>query len=375
MAAARAYLSGGRVGDELDRLTALRARIARIFGDAGALHVEPETLQPADLLLDLYGEDIRARAFLTQDPIAGELCLRPDFTVPVARLHMEEGRDPARYSYEGLVWRRQAPGANRPTEFLQAGVELLGGEDPAEEDAEVFALIRDALGPLAGDAITGDLGVVFAAIAALDTTEARKSALRRHVWRPHRFQALLERFSKPTSPPPALVGALGAGDDALDALIEGAGKFVGARTADEIKARIRVIAEDVAATPLTPADRAGLEAVLSVRGPAPDAVARLSALNRPALAPAIDRLARRLDALARRGVAVEALLFDAAFGRTLEYYDGFVFEFAAPRPGLPALGGGGRYDALTAILGGGHGSTAVGGIVRPEAMIAAEGEA
>jgi ATP phosphoribosyltransferase regulatory subunit len=92
----------------------------------------------------------------------------------------------------------------------------------------------------------------------------------------------------------------------------------------------------------------------------------------PALEPAVARLAGRLEALARRGHPAADLAFEASFGRTsLEYYDGFVFGFFAPsRPDLPPLASGGRYDALTRILGGGEGVPAVGGIVRPEALLA-----
>ncbi|MEM7524677.1 MAG: ATP phosphoribosyltransferase regulatory subunit, partial [Pseudomonadota bacterium] len=197
MAAARAYLTGGRIGGDLDRLNTLRADIAARFAAVGAARVEPETLQSADLLLDLYGEDIRARAYVVQDPVAGEMMLRPDFTVPVARLHMEGGAELARYAYDGLVWRRQEPGSDRPTEYLQAGVEMFGGDDPAAAEAEVFVLIRDALADAPATPVTGDLGVVFAAIAALNTTEPRRAALRRHVWRPERFQRLLDRYAAP----------------------------------------------------------------------------------------------------------------------------------------------------------------------------------
>ena len=90
------------------------------------------------------------------------------------------------------------------------------------------------------------------------------------------------------------------------------------------------------------------------------------------MAPALGRLERRLEALAKRGVNANELPFDATFGRSLEYYDGFVFEFRAADPSIPPLGGGGRYDALTAELESAAGSTAVGGVVRPEAIIAAE---
>ena len=92
----------------------------------------------------------------------------------------------------------------------------------------------------------------------------------------------------------------------------------------------------------------------------------------PGLDAAVDRLAARLDALAARGIAPEALRFEASFGRTtLEYYDGFVFG-ALPRgrDDLPPIASGGRYDALTRVLGRGRGIPAVGGMIRPEALVA-----
>jgi ATP phosphoribosyltransferase regulatory subunit len=86
----------------------------------------------------------------------------------------------------------------------------------------------------------------------------------------------------------------------------------------------------------------------------------------PAIAPAVDRFARRLDALSTRGIDVETLPFEASHGRTaMEYYDGFVFSFLGPDPGLPPVASGGRYDALTRVLGQGRSIPAVGGVIRP----------
>jgi ATP phosphoribosyltransferase regulatory subunit len=50
----------------------------------------------------------------------------------------------------------------------------------------------------------------------------------------------------------------------------------------------------------------------------------------------------------------------------MEYYDGFTFTFTAPgRPDLAPLATGGRFDALTAVLGQGRAIPAVGGVIRP----------
>ena len=67
MIADRAYLSGARIGGGLARLEAEVGRILTALGATGATRVEPAALQPAEMLLDLYGEDVRARAFVTGD--------------------------------------------------------------------------------------------------------------------------------------------------------------------------------------------------------------------------------------------------------------------------------------------------------------------
>ena len=125
------------------------------FVAAGAQVVDPPVLQSAELLLDLYGEDIRARAYVTSDAMRGEQMLRPDFTVPVVQMHMAHGAEPARYTYAGEVFRRQETDPDRPSEYLQVGYEVFDRTNPAAADAEVFSLISQAVAPLGLRAATG----------------------------------------------------------------------------------------------------------------------------------------------------------------------------------------------------------------------------
>ncbi|MFQ6547469.1 ATP phosphoribosyltransferase regulatory subunit [Aestuariibius sp. 2305UL40-4] len=342
---------------------ALRAEADRLLGhftDRGASPFETAILQPAETLLDLYGEDIRARAYTTLDPHRGEMMLRPDFTVPLVQHHMTHGADPARYAYAGQVFRRQEDHPDRPAEFLQVGYEIFDRTNPAKADAEVFAAIHDALTPLGLTPSTGDLGILGAAIDGLSTTDARKRALKRHIWRPARFRDLLNRFTDPPSRPEA---------PQTDA------PLIGKRTAGEIAARHKALAEEAATPPLSRSDRETLDAILALRDTVPTALASLRGLARtmPHLTPATDRLEARLDALSALGIDAQTLPFQTTFGRTLlEYYDGFVFGFSRG-PGTQPVATGGRYDALTRLLGDGRAIPAVGGIIRPDLALEAAG--
>ena len=126
--------------------------------------MEADILQPAETLLDLYGEDIRARAYVTADPLRGEMMLRPDFTVPVVQAHMAHGAEPARYCYMGEVFRQQYHLGPRQSEYVQVGYEVFDGSDPLAADAEVFALFARMLQGRGFRAATGDFGILIAAV-------------------------------------------------------------------------------------------------------------------------------------------------------------------------------------------------------------------
>lgn len=341
------------------------AGLLAFFEANGAQAVEADILQSAEVLLDLYGEDIRARAYVTSDALRGEQMLRPDFTVPVVQMHMEHGAEPARYTYAGEVFRRQEEDINRPSEFMQVGFEVFDRENPAAADAEVFALFKEVLAPLGLRAATGDMGILMAAVRGLSTTQRRKDALLRHIWRPRRFRALLERFGGKTEVPASRLALL-ASEDAMAQ----AGPFMGLRSGAEISARIDALKDDAAAPPISDGEAAILDDILNLREKAPMVLERLRdiAVDLPSITAAVEALDARLTAMTARGVDVDALDFEGSYGRTsLEYYDGFVFGFyAEARPDLPAVASGGRYDALTRVLGQGRSIPAVGGVIRPE---------
>ncbi|MDV7141996.1 ATP phosphoribosyltransferase regulatory subunit [Tropicimonas sp. TH_r6] len=358
-----------------DQIRAEAARLQEFFKGSGARCVEPDILQPAKALLDLYGEDIRARAYVTADPLQGEQMLRPDFTVPVVQMHVAEGDGEARYTYSGEVFRRQEveePG--RSNEYFQVGMEIFDAEDPAEAEAEIFARFHAALAPMGLRAAMGDIGLLTAIVQGLDTSEARRDALMRHIWRPKRFRALLDRYAGRSKVPHARKLMLERMEtEAPEEILADAGMIIGLREPTEIIARMRVLQADAAEPPLSEALVEMIDDLLDIRETPGNSLDRLRdiAVDMPALDPAVERLERRLDAMRGHGVDLDKIEFEASYGRTtMEYYDGFVFGFyAGARPHLPPVASGGRYDALARVLGQGREIPAVGGMIRPGLLL------
>lgn len=335
---------------------AVGQRLLEAFREAGAVEIAPDILQPAESLLDLYGEDIRARAYVTADPIRGEMMLRPDFTVPVVQAHMRNGAEPARYCYLGEIFRKQDSGETLPekprdNEYLQAGFELFSLEPGA--DAEIFALFHRILSPRGLRPVTGDMSLILDAVRSLPLTEPRRDALLHHIWRPGRFQRLLKRFSTPAT---------------MREFPQSDAPWSGLRSKDEMTARIARLHADSSVPPLSAIWTERLERLFALRGPAPEALASLRTLatDWPGIAAAQTRVEARFNDIADQGIDPSQILFDASHGRaTMEYYDGFTFSFHAEEPDWPPVATGGRYDALTAVLGKGRTIPAIGGIIRP----------
>ena len=353
------------------QVLARATRLRMNFEAAGAQVVDPPLLQPAETLLDLYGEDIRARAYVTSDAVRGEQMLRPDFTLPVVQMHMREGAEPARYTYSGEVFRRQEHDPDRSNEYLQVGYEVFERDDPAGADAEVFALIALQLRGLPLRAATGDIGILMAAVEGLNTTEMRKASLMRHIWRPRRFRSLLDRYAGRSAVPDSRLKLLSA-----EGVLTGSATVLGKRSEAEVDARVAALRADAAAPAIAENELLALEALMAVRETVPFAVEHMRdiAVDLPAINPALDRLDGRVAALKARGIDIDSLDFEASYGRTsMEYYDGFVFGFyAEARPDLPPIASGGRYDALTRQLGQGAEIPAVGGVLRPDLMLMLE---
>jgi ATP phosphoribosyltransferase regulatory subunit len=360
----------------LEALGAQATAILGQFAARGYVHEEPSVLQPAEIFLDRSGEEIRRRTFTLTDPSGRDLALRPDLTIPICRDAVLSGRKlPARICYNGLVFRHQPGEPNRPTQFFQAGAELLGLEDRAVGETEILSLAIEAL-KVAGlkdfSLRIGDLALFNALVDALALPKQWRLRLKRHFWRAGYVESLLYW--------------LGHGDGTaklpgtraeIEALLDKQGDAPAAgRSRAEIVVRTLDRAAEAAALRLDPAMADAIARLLDISGPAQDALAQVRALlkttgvNLDAQLAAMDA---RLATLKSLGVAPERVRFTAHFGRNMEYYTGFVFElWARDREGPVQVAGGGRYDTLLESLGAKQAVSAIGCAIRTERLLAAK---
>ena len=347
---------------------------------------DPSVLQPADIFLDRSGEEIRRRTFTLTDPSGRDLCLRPDLTIPICYQAVKASvKFPARICYNGLVFRHQPSEPQRPTQFFQAGAELLGLADRAQGETEIMTLTVEALRAASLKSFSvkiGDLALFGALVDALDVPAQWRARLKRHFWRIGYFEALLGRMTQgAASDAQRLLGSLGGLTERESrAAIEGLMDMVadapqGARTRDEIVERLMEQAADAAALRLDPKIADVITRLLAVSGTAEQALAEIRALTKDAgiaLDAPLAAMQARLTALQSLGVASDKISFAARFGRNMEYYTGFVFElWARDKEGPVQVAGGGRYDTLLEMLGADRAITAIGCAIRTERVLAA----
>ena len=284
---------------EARELRAVEGALRGRFAAYGYREVMTPVLEFAEVI-DRAQEGGLREAFRLFDDGGRVLVLRPDLTIPVARLvatRMADHPGPVRVSYLARAFRPPSPGRPRSAEQRQAGIELVGAGGPGG-DAEALALLVDSLRAtgLAGLRVgVGDVSLTGAVMDGAGIDPAAQAPMR---------------------------AALGARD------------FVGWRRLARAAAGEGPAADLLVALP-------------TLRG-GPELLERIAA-QVPAAAGECDRLGRTLDLLGAHGVA-EAVILDMGVLRDWSYYSGVVFEAYAPGVGAP-IAMGGRYDDLGARFG------------------------
>ena len=360
----------------IDALNGQAVSLLGLFASRGYGREEPAVLQPAEIFLDRSGEEIRRRTFTLMDPSGRELCLRPDLTIPICREAVMSKRSfPARIAYNGLVFRHQPGEPHRPTQFFQAGVELLGLEDRAAGETEILSLVVDALKVCGLSDFTirmGDLALFNALVDALALPAGWRSRLKRHFWRAGYVESLLYWLGHGDGKA-KLPGTL----EEIEALLDARGDApMAGRSREDIITRALDRAADAANLRLDAKVADAVAQLLDISGPAEESLAKVRALLATAginLDPQLAAMDARLATLKSLNIDPARVQFTAHFGRNMEYYTGFVFElWARDKEGPVQIAGGGRYDSMMEMLGAKKPVSAIGVAIRTERVLAAK---
>lgn len=360
---------------------AIGAALARIAAISGA-RVDPPTLMPAEIILELSGEAVRSRLCTFTDAAGEELCLRPDLTTPIAQLVASGELPAARYHSSGPVYRLPPRGSNDPIEHMQIGFEWMGPESSIggspDEDAEALAVALEAAraGGVAKAGVRfGDVAIFHAVLDALAFSPQWKDRLRRAFPRRKGPSELLADVAKGQAGVSALaasIGKLPAKDaiKAVEQMLADIGVETVGRSVEDIAGRLRDKAADRTPDGST---SALLGKYLQLSAPvqaSADALASFAAEAGLSIAPALDAFKRRLERIeALKPPFWKDAVFSAQAGRRFEYYDGFVFELARDPVFERPIVSGGRYDGLISRLSGGrHKASAIGAALRADRL-------
>jgi ATP phosphoribosyltransferase regulatory subunit len=262
----------------------------------------PPSFEYADTLASEAGTQLAEEMYRFTDRDGRTLALRPDLTIPAARVVATRLHDqpmPLRLFYVGSVFRYEAPQAGRQREFTQAGIELVGAGTPAA-DAEVLALTVEAL-----------------AAAGLRHFQL---ALGQMAF----FRALLAELDSPA----AVLGAL--------------------QSAIDRKNPADLAAALEQATASQPLRRAFTALPQLNGGPQVLQQGRAVCMN-PAMQAALDWLDALHELLVAYGVG-GGITFDLGETRGMAYYTGITFKGYTPGLGF-SICSGGRYDDLVGHFG------------------------
>ncbi|MEM4281345.1 MAG: histidine--tRNA ligase [Candidatus Caldarchaeum sp.] len=277
--------------------------IRMVYRLYGYEEVETPTLEYLELFEAKSGDEIRHRMFVFTDPHGKKLVLRPEVTASVARLvasKLSKHPTPIRLGYIADCYRYDEPQWGRRRRFWHGGFELFGSRDPSS-DAEIILASRDVftkLGLAPSVFRVGHVGVIRGVLEGLEQKLQDK------------FLTMLDR---------------GLQDEAYQMISSN-------------------LPDDTVQT---------LKKLTAIKG-GPEVGEKAADLVSPwtRASKSLENLKQIVETLLETDPSLR-LDVDLGFARGLEYYTGMIFEQRIPGEEL-SFNGGGRYDGLVELFGGGQ---------------------
>lgn len=349
-------------------------------------------LENTELYLRKSGEDIAARLY-EFDYRSRRVALRPEVTASILRAYVERLQDeplPLRLQYCGPVFRYEKPQQNRYRQFTLSGAELLGAKGP-RADAEIMNLACGGLeqvGIRDYKLVIGHTDVLEGFLQGLGLRKQLVNFLLRNMenLRKRGIDAVVASLREiyPDYENAAVAGA--ENDDGkqshqlinvLREMTDGEAhqaitdflhslniRIDSNREQGEVVERLlHKIREDQQGPKLQVAlDFMGRLGQLAGEPAETLRQAHKLAADFKLDGRTLDALGRSLTCLAEYGGISGDIELDFGLNRGLHYYTGLIFELHCPINSgeVIKIGGGGRYDNLVSILGGGEATPTLG---------------
>jgi histidyl-tRNA synthetase len=335
--------------------------------------VDLPVLEAADLFLVKAGDQIINRLF-TFERNGQALALRPEFTAAAAfhyRQFSQQDAPVVRWQFAGTVFIDGASSAL--VEQLSVGAELMGMADPMA-DSEIMGMAVAGLRQLGLQDIQimlGHTGLVRAALSHFKLDTRTNRFLLHHLakLKDEGKQAILDLLDNLLLGHPsadgenAMAWSEGNTQQMLDVLLDSTqrGITMGGRTRQDIAQRLLHKRQRFAERHQVIAALDILETLLHISGKPssafPPIKQLLAQLANPMLNEIIAHWEQIVSLAQGYGITEDSITIAPHLARGWEYYTGIVFELWH---GDAHLGGGGRYDELVRLLGGGSDVPAVG---------------
>ncbi|MEM1740454.1 MAG: histidine--tRNA ligase [Desulfurococcaceae archaeon] len=251
------------------------------------------------------GEEIKRSMYVFEDKSKRLLALRPEVTASVIRAYLRSMRGrakPIRLYYVAQCFRYEEPQYARYREFWQGGLEIIGDQD-----------------------VNADVLVAFTASEFLDKIQVK------HVYEVGNV-AIYRAFMK----------KLGVNEDAQDYILH----LIDKDKIDDALAKLSEITGDkveLFRELIYTGDLSKVEEIINDYRDLLGEQYETVVLEQ-------ERLKNFISALRELGFEVK---YQPKLVRGLAYYSGLIFEYKlAGAEEAPSIGGGGRYDGLTAVYGG-----------------------
>lgn len=356
------------------KLTSFVNQVHHHMSHYGYQHAQVPAIAPADLFLAKAGDQIIMNLF-TFDRFGQQLALRPEFTALAAHRYVQENhtQDIVRWQFNGSIFLEGHAQRHRDYQQISIGAELFGMANRPYANAEIATLALIGLRDVAGlDVVlqVGHVGLVQQILAQYqldervqqfalkeletfngDATNAKTYILKR-------YDALMTNATSEASISTSSNAAADIQQNThqmLDAMLNAtqSGATMGGRQRSDIVRRLLKKQERAAQRQQLGDALDHLLAWQSHQGTSRDIADKLRDLlpsNADNAHKQFDQWTQSIALMQEMGVSEENIILKPGIIRDWNYYTGIVFELQTSEG--TQLGGGGRYDELTELVGG-----------------------